>query len=179
MVKTKRKYSKRQNKKNKSRKISRKMKRKSNRKKNIKKNKKGGFIETLGGIGTTYVLPIAGRILSIAFLAFLSIYFKGKISQTNAILKQPEYIQAALNKKAAKTDRGIFPANRLQNVGGPSKASMLKDKLGSLSIPKPNMPQLGQQSLPEVQGEVLPEVQGQVVEQPQEQPTPGEKDSIV
>ena len=147
------------------------MKRKSNRKKNIKKNKKGGFIETLGGIGTTYVLPIAGRILSIAFLAFLSIYFKGKISQTNAILKQPEYIQAALNKKAAKTDRGIFPANRLQNVGGPSKASMLKDKLGSLSIPKPNMPQLGQQSLPEVQGEV--------VEQPQEQPTPGAKDAIV
>ena len=65
---------------------------------------------------------------------------------------------------------------------------MLKDKLSNLSIPKPNMPQLGQtqglpevqgEVLPEVQGEVLPEVQGQVVEQPQEQPTPGAKDAIV
>jgi len=181
MVKTKRKYSKRQNKKNKSRK----MKRKSNRKKSIN-NKKGGFIETLSGIGTTYIVPIAGRILSIAFLAFLSMYFKGKISQTNETLKQPEYVTAAEKLQNEK---------RKEKLEGTSKSSMLKDKLGSLSIPKPNMPQLGQQSLPEVQGEVLqevqgqvlqavqgqvlPEVQGQVVEQPQEQPTPGANDAIV
>ena len=79
-------------------------------------------------------------------------YFKGKISQTNAILKQPEYVQAAANLKAAK---------KQQKLEGTSKSSMLKDKLSNLSIPKPNMPQLGQtQGLPEVQGEVLPEVQG-------------------
>ena len=117
------------------------MKRKSNRKKNIKKNKKGGFIE---GLATTYIVPIAGRILSIAFFGFLSMYFKGKISQTNAILKQPEYVQAAANLKAAK---------KQQKLEGTSKSSMLKDKLSNLSIPKPNMPQLGQtQGYPVVQG---------------------------
>ena len=78
------------------------MKRKSNRKKIIKKNKKGGFIE---GLATTYIVPIAGRILSIAFFGFLSMYFKGKISQTNEILRQPEYVQAAANLKLPKSNK--------------------------------------------------------------------------